>query len=263
MKQKILLVAAVVFGLIAFYLTYTQLQYEKNKLRARTHRVEVIRLKTDKTEGETIEESDITNFSVERFRSQRSDEILWKNRFEIIKQKADRSMLAGTILRYSDIKNDTSRKAGLAGIIAMGMRAISISVDATSSVSSMIKPEDRVDILGTFRFPEMKGDKSLDVVTLTILQSVRILATGKHLANKIAGSRKGGRTSGYSTVTLELTPKEVEMIVFATQKGRLVLSLRSYNETGFEDKFQSVNFKYLQDHIEEYNKERERLQGLQ
>jgi pilus assembly protein CpaB len=64
-------------------------------------------------------------------------------------------------------------------------------------------------------------------------------------------------------VTLELTPKEVEMIVFATQKGRLVLSLRSYNETGFEDKLQSVNFKYLQDHIEEYNKERRRLQGLQ
>lgn len=263
MKQKILLVAAVIFGLLAFYLTYTQLQHEKNKLRARTQRVELIRLRNGKAEGEPIEESDITNFSAERFRSQRNDEILWKNRFDILKQKTDRSMLAGTILRYSDIRNDVSRRAGLAGVIKMGMRAISISVDATSSVSSMIKPEDNVDILGTFRFPEMKGDKSLDVVTLTILQSVRILATGKQLGNKRAGSRKGGRTRGYSTVTLELTPKEVEMIVFATQKGRMVLSLRSYNETGFEDKLQSVNFKYLQDHIEEYNKERQRLQGLQ
>ncbi|NOY74875.1 MAG: Flp pilus assembly protein CpaB [Kiritimatiellaeota bacterium] len=263
MKQKVLLIAAVAFGLLAFYLTYTQLQYEKNKLRAKTQKVELIKLRIPKTEGEVIEESDIMNFTAERFRSQRNDEVLWKNRFEILKQKADRSMLSGTILRYSDIRNDTSRRAGLAGVVKMDMRAISISVDATSSVSSMIKPEDNVDILGTFRFPEMKGDKSLDVVTLTILQSVRVLATGKELGNKRAGARRSRRTKGYSTITLELTPKEVEMIVFATQKGRLVLSLRSYNETGFEEKLQSVNFKFLQEHIKEYNKDRKRRQGLQ
>ena len=262
MKQKLLLVAAVGFGLLAFYLTYTQLQYEKNKLRARTQRVELIKLKDTKAPGEVVEESDITPYTAERFRSQRSDEILWKNRFEILKLKADRTLQAGTILRYSDIRNDTSRRAGLAGVVKMGMRAISISVDATSSVSSMIKPEDNVDIIGTFRFPEMKGDKSLDVITMTILQSVRVLATGKQLANKRVGAR-GRRSKGYSTITLELTPKEVEMIVFATQKGRLVLSLRSYNETGFEDKLQSVNFKFLQDHIEEYNKDRKIRQGLQ
>ncbi|MCK5845226.1 MAG: Flp pilus assembly protein CpaB [Victivallales bacterium] len=264
MKQKALLIAAVAFGLLAFYLTYTQLQYEKNKLRARTQKVELIKLKAPKTEGETIEDSDITPYTAERFRSQRNDEVLWKNRFEILKQKADRTLQAGAILRYSNIRNDITRRSGLAGIVKMGMRAISISVDATSSVSSMIKPEDNIDILGTFLFPEMKGDKSLDVVTLTILQSVRVLATGKELGNKRAGARRrSGRTKGYSTITLELTPKEVEMIVFATQKGRLVLSLRSYNETGFEDKLQSVNFKFLQDHIDEYNKERKRKQGLQ
>jgi pilus assembly protein CpaB len=263
MKQKALLVAAVAFGLLAFYLTYTQIQYEKNKFRARTRKVELIKLKVDKTEGDVIEESDITSFTAERLRTQRSDEVLWKNRFEILKQKADRTLFAGTTLRYSDIRNDVSRRSGLAGLVKMGMRAISISVDATSSVSSMIKPDDNVDILGTFRFPEMKGDKSLDIVTLTILQSVKVLATGKELGNRRAGMRRSRRTKGYSTITLELTPKEVEMIVFATQKGRLVLSLRSYNETGFEDELQSVNFKYLQDHIEEYNKERKRRQGLQ
>ena len=261
MRQKILLVAAVGFGLLAGYLMYTQLRYERNKLLARTHMVDLIVLKNDITEGATITEEDIQIKRVERFRSQRSDEILWKNRkLDVIKQKADRNLFAGTILRYSDLETIGSRKDGLAGIIPVGSRAISISVDATSSVTALIKPEDRVDIIGTFRFPEMKGDKSLDVITMTILQSVRILATGKNMGIKSSNSRNSSR--GYNTVTLELTPKEVEMIIFASQKGRLVLSLRSFNETGFEDKLQSVNFRYLEDNIDKYNKERQRRCGL-
>ena len=261
MRQKVLLVAAIAFGLLAGYLAYNQLKYERNKLLARTQKVDLIVLKNDIAEGDTINEDDIEIKQVERFRSQRSDEILWKNRkLDVIKQKADRSLFAGTILRYSDLQTVGSKKDGLAGIIPIGSRAISISVDATSSVTALIKPEDRVDIIGTFRFPEMKGDKSLDVITMTILQSVRVLATGKTMGIQRSSSRS--RSRGYNTVTLELTPEEVEMIIFASQKGRLVLSLRSFNETGFENKLQSVNFRYLEENIEKYNKERQKRCGL-
>jgi Flp pilus assembly protein CpaB len=106
----------------------------------------------------------------------------------------------------------------------------------------------------------MKGDKSIDVLTMTILQSVRVLATEKDYGNRRAyGSKRKSR--GYNTITLELYPKEVEMIVFAAQKGRLILSLRSFNETGYEKKLQSVNFRYLEEHLEQYNKERQNKMG--
>jgi len=261
MRQKLLLLAAVVFGVLAFFLTYKQLQYEKNKLKARTKKVRLIRMKATRIEGDSIETGDIEPYETERFKTNTSDEISWRNRkTDALKHKLDQVVARGTILRYSDLQPEKIRqKDGLAGIINPGQRAISISVDSTSSVNNLIKPGDSVDIIGTFRFPEMKGDRSMDVITMTILQNVYIIATGKNMpvARRVGQAKK---SKGYSTVTLSLSPKEVEMIIFATQKGRLVLSLRSYNESKFEKNLQSVNFKYLEESIPEYNKERERNQ---
>jgi hypothetical protein len=49
------------------------------------------------------------------------------------------------------------------------------------------------------------------------------------------------------------------MIIFATQKGRLHLSLRNYEESAITRKLQNVNWKFLQDHIESYTREREQM----
>jgi pilus assembly protein CpaB len=72
-----------------------------------------------------------------------------------------------------------------------------------------------------------------------------------------AYSSAEAKTKGYNTVTLALTPKEVEMIVFASQKGKLYHSLRNYEDAQFQDDLQSVNFKYLEQSIDKYTKERE------
>ncbi|MBN1865039.1 MAG: Flp pilus assembly protein CpaB [Victivallales bacterium] len=265
MRQKLLLLAAVVFGLLAFFLNYSHLQQERDKLRARTHIVRLIKMRTTKLEGETIEIADIEPFDVERFRTHTSDEIPWNSRTrDAIKHTLDQGIEKGAVLRYSDLRPEKIRgRDGLAGIVNVGERAISIAVDSTSSVTSLVKPGDRVDIIGTFRFPEMKGDKSMDVITLTLLQNVDVLATGRDMAvaKKAVGPHQQ-RGGGYSTVTLALTPKEVEMIIFASQKGRLVLSLRSYQETGFEKDLQSVNFRYLEEKIPHYNLEREKKQRM-
>jgi len=261
MKQKVLLVTAVIFGLLAMYLTHEYLKNERNKLRARTKRVHLIKMNTSLTEGETITQSDVTEFVTERFANDKGDDIRWGNvRKDAILRKLKHSIRSGAILRYSDLQSEKIKgRDGLAGVLKLGQRAISISVDSTSSVTTLVKPGDYVDIVGTFRFPEMKGDRSMDVITMTILQNVYILATGKELAitQRYSANRK---RKGYSTVTLSLTPKEVEMIIFATQKGRLTLSLRSYKETGFEKDLQSVNFRYIEENIPKYNKERENKQ---
>ena len=101
---------------------------------------------------------------------------------------------------------------------------------------------------------------SLDTITLTILQRVRVIATGTdmgYLASSSSGQNYAARS--YSTVTLELTPKEVEMIIFASQKGRLTMSLRNYEESAITQKLQSVNWNFLQKNIMNYNAEREKM----
>ena len=78
-----------------------------------------------------------------------------------------------------------------------------------------------------------------------------------YLASSSSGQNYAARS--YSTVTLELTPKEVEMIIFASQKGRLTMSLRNYEESAITQKLQSVNWDFLQKNIMNYNAEREKM----
>ena len=73
------------------------------------------------------------------------------------------------------------------------------------------------------------------------------------------GTRLLGVSRENGTVTLELTPKEVEMIIFATQKGRIHLSLRNYEESAVTKQLQSVNWDYLQKNILNYTRERENM----
>ena len=92
------------------------------------------------------------------------------------------------------------------------------------------------------------------------MSDVNILACGTDMGYATSGDGTGSRS--YSTVTFELSPKEVEMIIFASQKGRLHLSLRNYEETGINKDVQSVNWKFLQDNIQNYTKEREQNMKL-
>ena len=256
MRQKMLLLTAVFFGVLAFLLTFHQIKVEREKALGETRTVEVIVLNKDKVADEAITLNDISPRKVKRFKSAAEREILWSSRNVILDQTLANSLSKDSILQWSDFQLAAKGAKGLSDLINQGDRAISISVDATSSVTGLINPGDNVDIIGTFRFPEMKGDKALDTLTITILQNVKILATGTDMGKFTLN--KNSRRKNYSTVTLSLTPKEAEMIIFASQKGRLTLSLRNNEETKIETYLQSVNFKYFEDHINDYNKDREK-----
>jgi pilus assembly protein CpaB len=261
MKQKLLIAAALFFGTLAFILTYQQIKYERQKALGGARDLVLIALTRDIAEGEKIKESDLAPYKLKRFVTDNTRDIPWDQRGKAIGRELAVSVVKGTFLQWDDMKPASRRMDGLTSLIPMGFRAISISVDATSSVTGLVQPGDHVDIIGTFRFPDMKGDRAYDTLTLTILQNVGILATGTDMG-KSSGARgdQGAVKRGYSTVTMALTPKEVEMIIFAAQKGQLTLSLRNYEETKMETQLQSVNFKYLQDNIQKYNSERESFQ---
>jgi pilus assembly protein CpaB len=135
------------------------------------------------------------------------------------------------------------------------MRAVSINCSGAAAVSSMVRPNDHVDVVGTFNFDRESGSKNF--VTCTILQNVLVLATG----NDTAKTRSAGEAArSYSTVTLEVTPREAEMLAFAEQmKGRLVLTLRNRNDTSFEKELPKVDFEKIRSEIEELNLKRQSL----
>lgn len=120
----------------------------------------------------------------------------------------------------------------MAGMLDAGKRAMSISVSARTGASGFILPGDEVDILLTHdkarEVLQKMGPRDpnaplvvLSSVTETILRSVLILAVDQKIddfENKAEVAK---------TVTLELTPKQSEILTTARAMGKLSLVLRS------------------------------------
>ena len=243
MRHKMLLLGAVLFGVIAFVLTYQQLEAERRSIRGTSETVMLIRLTRDKAEGEELRQEDLARYEAQRRPGEggMSRDIPWTEASRVVGRRLEVSMRAGQTF---------------SGVIRQDYRAVSIPVDSVSSVNNLIQPNDNVDVIGTFRFPDVRGDSSLDTVTLTILQDVKVLAVGNRWG-AASLDPTGNRT--YGTVTLLLYPEEVEMIVFASQKGKLTLSLRNFEDERIERNIESrsVNFKLLEQEIPKYNQKRQ------
>ena len=102
----------------------------------------------------------------------------------------------------------------LAAVLRPGYRAVSLRVNATSSISGLVFPGDRVDIILTH-------DVSAGRVSETILTNVRILAIDQQTNDQTRAPKIGKHA------TFEVTPKQAEMVTVLSDMGRLSLSLRS------------------------------------
>ena len=263
MKQKLLLLAAVGCGFLAFLLSYAQLQREKAKIIGTTETAILVKVTRNLAAGEELTEADIGRIEIPRLRNQPPNlrEIPWSQSASVIGRTLETSVSAGSPLLYSDLK-PMSQRNGFTHVIRPGMRAVSVPVDVVGSVNNLVGPNDNVDVIGTFRFPDLKGDAAIDTVTLTILQNVKVLAVGSRWGQQYA--EPGAASRAYSTVTLLVWPEEVEMLIFAGSKGKLSLSLRNFEDTRIDRALEgrSIDFRKLEKMIPSYNQERmRRTQG--
>ena len=65
--------------------------------------------------------------------------------------------------------------------------------------------------------------------------------------------------SGYSSITLQVTPREAEILVFAQQmKGRLFLTLRNKSDVYFENDLPRVDFNQIETELKSLNDYRQK-----
>ncbi len=111
-------------------------------------------------------------------------------------------------------------------------RVITIDASMRSAVGGWIRPNDHVDVIGTFKDP-----RTSQQVAMTLLQNVIVLATGK-----LTGAGNGGAGSEaqreYNNVSLLVLPEEAEILTLAGELGGLTMVLRNEDdiETLFEDR---------------------------
>ncbi len=117
-------------------------------------------------------------------------------------------------------------KAGQGGVLAAilpaGMRAVSTKIKEETAVGRLILPNDHVDVILIRR---MRGKSNNDeFVSDTLFTNVRVLALGQQIETK---EGKKAAEGAANTATLELIPRQAEMLMLATSMGEISLSLRS------------------------------------
>lgn len=260
MKQKLVLIISVVVGLFAAFLTRSYLAAKDKAYLAMTaeferkhEKIEVVGIKRDLPSGTVLTMDDIGGVKI--FKSAYQGHVIpAKDYMTLLGRKTVRALRAEAVIFWSDIEGGEPGGRGLSGDIKPRMRAISVNVSGAASVSGMVRPNDHVDVLGTFSFPSKEIAGEMELVTLTILQDVLVLATGRDTAKTQLFSDARGAAGSYSTVTLEVTPREAEMLVFAEQiKGRLALALRNPDDVYFEKTLPRVDFQMIQSELETLN----------
>jgi pilus assembly protein CpaB len=106
-----------------------------------------------------------------------------------------------------------------------GIRALTIAVDEVNSISGMLQPGDRIDLLFSARPPgDVPGQQQAPEATVPLFQSLVVLATGKQVR---AGTDERGGQRTFSTVTVEVEPEHAQRLVVAQRAGKLTAVLRN------------------------------------
>ena len=267
MSRKLVLLASLVFFLVGMLLSRAyiaakdrELNEAKTKLLNRYGTMEALAFKRDTPGGTVLSADDLKSVMVPKL-GLKGQALSKENLNEILGRKTVIAHRANEVVFWSDIEGGDLSARGLSASVKRQMRAISVNCTGAAAVSGMIKPNDHVDVIGTFNFPGVDGTlKKGDLVTSTLLQNVLVLATGRETSND--QTRNLGLTQGYATVTLEVTPREAEMLAFTEQmKGRLVLTLRNRNDTSYEKELPKVDFDKIRSEIEELNLKRQQSLG--
>jgi pilus assembly protein CpaB len=135
------------------------------------------------------------------------------------------------IRREKLIKTDGS--GFMSAVLPSGMRAVAISIDnkGASSAGGFILPNDRVDVIRTYRDDEASRSGGVDIHSSeTILSNIRVLAIGQTVQE-----RNGEKVVTGETATLELAPAQAETVTLAQKVGQLSLALRSLQDAAATD----------------------------
>ena len=260
MKRQLVLLISLALGLAAAVMTYVYLAAKddevtrlKEAINGKYKEMDALCFNHDIPSGTVITKADLGLITVPRL-GLRGQALTAENVIDIVGRKTVTMHKTGDIVFWSDIEGGDQRSNGLSADIKKQMRAVSINCSGAASVSGMVMPNDHVDVIGTFDFERAAGKR--DFVTCTMLQNVLVLATGSATAK--SGRKGDALGQAYSTVTLEVTPREAEMLAFAEQiKGRLVLTLRNRNDISFEQELPKVDFEKIRSEIEDLNLKRQ------
>jgi pilus assembly protein CpaB len=135
---------------------------------------------------------------------------------DVIGRVTSSSVLAGEILLAPRLA-DSAGGSALAAVVDKDMRAVTVRVDDVVGVAGFLLPGNRVDVIAT----EKDGNSSNQVRAKTILSNVKVLAVDQTAA------ADNNQPVVVHAVTLEVTPRDAEILLKGKTAGLIQLTLRN------------------------------------
>ena len=233
MSNRLPLIAAVILGLLAVFLSNRYFQKKEKELFQGTKPKPVLVATHNIDKNTIVKKNDIKIVKIPA-------KFIQPSAVASVKAVVDKITTA-FILKGEQIVStkliSPEKGRWLAIKTPSGKRAVTISADSVTGVGGLVKPGDYVDILGTFDLIKIgeSGKQEVQSVSLPLFQNVLVLAVDQEMSKfslpkkeKKIRIRKEGEIS---TVTLALSPQEAENLVFAEEKGKIRLMLRAPDDS--------------------------------
>jgi pilus assembly protein CpaB len=138
--------------------------------------------------------------------------------------------LVGSVVRAAissgePITDDRLIKKGdrgfLSAIMSPGTRAVTVQLQQNAGLGGLVLPGDHVDVVLTAVVPSATPNEPEHHASETVLEDIRVVAIDQKMGDM------SNETVMARSATLEVTPKQAEILALVTDMGKLSLTLRS------------------------------------
>ena len=248
MKNKQALVVAVVMGLISVLMLFSYVNKVRQEATSGMELVRVLVAKQDLSGGTVLEAAKVAyrqypaKYVEERAVTPEESALVLGKRLKWGVQEK-RPIL------WSDIEMVESRE--VSSLVEKGMRAVTVPVTAVTGAGGLLEPNMLVDVLYIFDInslaPKKAATKGTDQIKnmrdmmmakaldrsqnekgiMVLAQNVKVMAVGDRTAYSVDTDAGKG---GYSTVTLLLEPRMSQVILYAQENGKIILSMKNKSD---------------------------------
>jgi len=109
----------------------------------------------------------------------------------------------------------------LSAVMSPGTRAVTLALQPNAGLGGLVLPGDHVDVMLTAVIPSEVANQPERRATETVLEDIRVIAIDQKMGDM------SSETVMAHTATLEVTPKQAEILALVTDMGKLSLDLRS------------------------------------
>jgi Flp pilus assembly protein CpaB len=239
---KKLLIIAIACGVLAALLGWLYLKAKESQYRAAYQpasqvKVAVIVPKVDIGKAQPLTPENVAVMDVPRDYLP-SNAVMAEDWPQLENRMAIHDLQKGRPLSWDSVEQDGVSR--FSENVALGKRVKTVKISKINSFDGMLRPGDRIDLLGTFSATDIgmqEQNNYSDEVVINVLQDVEVLAAGREDAkgrkyeNYHDRSTPDGFNMNFSTLSLMLTPAQVARVELAEKAGELVAVLRHPKDT--------------------------------